>query len=356
MPKRKRRPTISTPRSSSPRSTSRRGRSPPRTPRRKAREEDEFAARGREAEELVDAPLEPSASDYDADEETERLATDLEALPAIPGDLMEPEPTGPRGETAFDRPLDLTTGVGSLERPKHRSASSLLWVLVVLAAIVGGVLYWRARGPAGSAEPMAAGPSPSPTFAGETAVVGFAETPVPVAALPTAPVPAAEATRSAPTLVPTRPAPTVVPTRAAATPAPTRRAPAAAPTRRPPTPAPERRAAAAAPAKPAPAPGRSRKAWLDRAARDQKSAASDRNARFAIQLELACEVPSLTEAWAHDRPAGTMWVMTTSFKGRTCFKVLWGRYASREEAARALESAPPFFSTARNHPMVVAIR
>lgn len=329
---------------------------PPPDSAPEGREEDEFAERGRETEEFVDAPLGPPPSDYDADEETERLATDLEARPPIPGDLMEPEPTGPRGETAFDRPLDLTTGVGSLERPKHRSASPLLWVLVVLAAIVGGILYWRARGPAGSAEPMAAGPSPSPTFAEETSVVGFAETPAPVAVLPT-PVPAAVATRSVPTLVPTRPAPTVLPTRAAANAVPTRRAPAVAPTRRPPTPAPERRAAAA-PAKPAPAaaPGRSRKAWLDRAARDQRSAASDRDARFAIQLELACEVSSLTEAWAHDRPAGSMWVMTTSFKGRTCFKVLWGRYATREEAARALESAPPFFSTARNHPMVVAIR
>jgi len=120
----------------------------------------------------------------------------------------------------------------------------------------------------------------------------------------------------------------------------------------------------AAPPKPVAAPARSaasavprtRKQWLDRAARDQKTAAADRSARFAIQLELACEIASLREAWGQDRPGGSMWVVTTSFKGRTCFKVLWGRYGTQEEAAKALESAPGFFSTSRNHPMVVSIR
>jgi hypothetical protein len=322
-----------------------------------AREEDEFAPSGRETEELVDAPLESTGPEYDSDEASERLATDLEAHPPIPGDLMEPAPSGAGGPTAFDRPLDLTTGVGSLERPKPRSTSPLLWVLVLLAAVVAGVLYWRARGPASSAEPSAAAPSPGPTLAVESVLIGPAETAVPPPE-PAAAAAAAGATKRGPTIAPTRPAPTAVPTLAAARAAPTRRAPTALPTRRPPTPAPTKRAAAPAPSKPAPAaaPGRSRKAWLDRAERDQRSAAADSDARFAIQLELACEVPSLTEAWAHDRPAGSMWVITTSFKGRTCFKVLWGRYATREEAARALESAPAFFSTPRNHPMVVAIR
>jgi hypothetical protein len=297
-------------------------------------------------EDLVDAPLDAAEVPADSDEATERLATDFDGGPPIPGDLMEPDAPGARGSSAFDRPLDLNTGVGSIERPGPRSTSPLLWVLVLLAAVVGGILYWRARGPASSPEPMAGAVSPSPTLAGETAVVGLAETPAPVAdrsaSRPTT-IPASTAvpTKAAPTAAPTRPAPTAHPTRPAPTVAPTRRADSPVPTRR-----------AASP----PAPGRSRKAWLDRSARDQKSAASDRNARFAVQLELACEVPSLTEAWAHDRPAGSMWVVTTSFQGRTCFKVLWGRYPTREDASAALASVPAFFSTSHNHPMVVAIR
>ncbi len=322
------------------------------------REEDEFrsAQPAPEEEVLVDAPMGGPESSYDADEASERLATDLESGPSIPGDLMEPERPGAPGNSAFDRPLDLTTGVGSLERPSHRSTSPLLWVLVVLAAIVGGVLYWRARGPSGSAEPLAAAPSPSPTLAEETAGAGFAGTPS--APTPASPV-ASASTGAAPTAAPTRPAPTAVATRPAPTPAATRAPTRAAPTKRPPAAVPTKRAVAPAPARtaaPAPAPGRSRKAWLDRAARDEKAAAADRDARFTVQLELVCEVPSLTQAWSHDRPVGSMWVTTTSFKGRTCFKLYWGRYPTREEAERALASAPAFFSTSRNHPMVVAIR
>ncbi len=301
-------------------------------------------------EELVDAPIGDEAPTDDFDERSERLATDLDGGPGIPGDLMEPDAPGPRGSSAFDRPLDVTTGVGSFERPEHRSTSPLLWVLVLLVAIVGGVLYWRARGPAAPAEPLAAALSPSPTLV-ETTIGGAV-----------AGTPAMEAPATGATAVSTPAPPTAVPTDRAPTAAPTRPAPTAVPTRRAPSPAPTKpaqpRAAAAAPprASTSAAVPRTRKQWLDRAARDQKTAAADRNARFAIQLELACEVESLREAWAHDRPAGSMWTLTTSFKGRTCFKVLWGRYGTQEAAAQALESVPGFFSTARNHPMVVAIR
>ncbi len=309
-------------------------------------------------DELVDTRLDPGADAGadDFDERPESDAADLDAGPELPGDLMEGDAPGPRGTSAFDRPLDLTTGVGPLERPEHRSTSPLLWVLLILVAIVGAVLYWRARGPAGPVEPMAAERSPSPTMVEATVGGGPAETPASssVTSPPAIEPPSNRAgTLSAPTVAPTAPAPTSAPTRLAATAVPTKRAPSPAPTR----PAPTRAASAAATRSAASAAvPRTRKQWLDRAARDQKTTASDRNARFAIQLELACEVTSLREAWAHDRPAGSMWVVTTSFKGRTCFRVLWGRYGTREEAAGALEAVPGFFSTARNHPMVVAIR
>jgi septal ring-binding cell division protein DamX len=95
---------------------------------------------------------------------------------------------------------------------------------------------------------------------------------------------------------------------------------------------------------------------MAKADQDEKTANSDRGTRFAVQLELACETPSLTEAFAHDQPAGTMWVVKTSYRGRTCFRVLWGRYPDRDAAERGLSAAPSFFSTSRNHPMVVPVR
>jgi septal ring-binding cell division protein DamX len=143
--------------------------------------------------------------------------------------------------------------------------------------------------------------------------------------------------------------------------APTLVRPAAATAARPTAAAAERRAAAPTiPPSPRPKPGpaaapseASRQTWLDRAERDRKRYGK---ARFAIQLELACEVPSLVEAFQHDRPAGSMWLLATPFQGRTCFRVLWGRYNSRQEAARGLTRAPAFFSTAQNHPAVVPLR
>jgi septal ring-binding cell division protein DamX len=78
--------------------------------------------------------------------------------------------------------------------------------------------------------------------------------------------------------------------------------------------------------------------------------------RYAIQLELACEVPSLAEAWKHDRPAGSMWLLTTRHGTRDCFRVLWGRYPSLDAAKAAKASAPAFFSTAANRPAVVSVR
>jgi septal ring-binding cell division protein DamX len=99
----------------------------------------------------------------------------------------------------------------------------------------------------------------------------------------------------------------------------------------------------------------SRQAWLDRAARDQQRARGDRKARFTIQLELACEIGSLVDAWKHDRPSGTMWLLSAPYQGRACFRVLWGRYPTREAARRAVPSVPAFFSTPRNRPIVTAI-
>ena len=97
-------------------------------------------------------------------------------------------------------------------------------------------------------------------------------------------------------------------------------------------------------------------AWLERARRDARRLKSDPKTRYAIQLELVCEVPSLAEAWRHDRPAGSLWLLTSSHGGRECFRVLWGRYGSLDEARRAKGGIPSYFVTASNHPAVVSVR
>lgn len=100
----------------------------------------------------------------------------------------------------------------------------------------------------------------------------------------------------------------------------------------------------------------SREDWIRRAERDRARFAKGRGGRYAIQLELACELPTLADAWKRDQPAGRMWLLTTPYRGRTCFRVLWGHYATKAEAVRAKATVPDFFVTPENHPAVVALR
>jgi len=289
---------------------------------------DEEAEAERE-EPAVDAPLSGRA-----------VAPDLEFAPLgdQPGPVEEPveivDAAAPVEE--FERPLEASTGLGDPERPAARSSSPLIWILVLLAVVVGGILWMRGRNPSGEASTTAA----------------LATTP---RERPAATARAMETTAVAPP--PGVEAATAVPA-AAPTAAPAAKAPASAPTRSRPTPAPTRARPTAAPASPAPAAAanmNSRPYWLDRAARDAQKLASDKRIRYAIQLELACEVGSLVDAFQHDR-AGSMWVLATPFQGKTCFKVLWGRYPSIEAARRAIPGSPKFFSTATNHPAVTGVR
>jgi hypothetical protein len=68
-----------------------------------------------------------------------------------------------------------------------------------------------------------------------------------------------------------------------------------------------------------------------------------------------CELDSLAEAWRFDR-GGEMWLAAAEHRGRTCFRVFWGRYPDLESARRGRESVPRFFFTATNHPTLVSTR
>ncbi len=245
-------------------------------------------------------------------------------------ETREPEGLGNR-EGEPEPPLDLSTGVGALDGPRTRSSSALLWVLVALLAGVGAVVWLRGRAPS---PPSAALAVPTPTVA--EAIVEPTSTP------------AEPGLAAGPAVTPPPASPTAQPSATH----PRAAAPTARPTRIPAPPTPEPGAAES----PVSARETTHSYWADRAARDAKRWKSDRKARFTIQLELACEVGSLVDAWKHDRPAGTMWLLATTFQGRPCFRVLWGRYGSREAARQALPGIPAFFTTPRNRPVVTAVR
>jgi hypothetical protein len=180
-------------------------------------------------------------------------------------------------------------------------------------------------------------------------------------ATPTRPIPTKTFTRT-----PTRPAPTRTPT-AVPTPPPTRRPLAtprpapATPTKAGPATKPPTRPPAATPV-PTPQPAISgtgeaaRREWIRRAESDRQALSRRPNARYAVQLELACEIETLEKAWAWDKPAGTMWLLTTQYRGRTCFRVLWGRYATLSQAQAARAKIPSFFVVPGNRPVAVSVR
>lgn len=214
----------------------------------------------------------------------------------------------------LDRELDTTIEPPAASREPRRLGRLLGFVLAVLAiAVVATVLL---RGRSGGPETVAV-------------------------AAPTRARTARSASRPTATL-----APTAIPTSA---PTPVRI----------PTPKAAVRPAKAAPARPLAPPGKTesgRSEWLSRAQADRRKLDADRRTRYAIQLELVCEVPSLSEAWKHDRPAGSLWLLKTPHGGRDCFRVLWGRFPSLEAARKAKGGIPPFFLTSSNRPAVVAVR
>ena len=223
-----------------------------------------------------------------------------------------------RAPPAFDRPLDVTTGVGSSSDREHRSASPLLWVLVILVAIVGGVLYWRARGPAGPRSRWL----PLPRRARRPQTKRWAEEP-PELRRSRPPRPGRRPRRRCPLRrsrqrIAFRPRSPRGRRRRPSRPARADPAPAKA-ARRPHPPGPRRlrrgriRRARTASSTAAP---RTRKHWLDRAARDAE--APRRRPQDALRDPARAGLRGRVARGGlvqHDRPAGTMWVLTTSFRG-----------------------------------------
>jgi hypothetical protein len=258
----------------------------------------------------------PSAGALDASKaralEAAPVHADLPTEVEPPWDTLEPGASEPILERV-ENPVDLA--------PRRGQGPLLIGVFFALAAGVAAVLFFRSRAGDSGAAPV----QPAPTLAAPVPSQAPLPTEAPQPTQVPAPTPRPTA-RVAPTK-PTRPAPGVGPAVVSA---------------KAPTPA-----AAAAP---------ERKPWLDRAEASRRRLASEPNTRYAVQLLLACEVSTLEGAFRHEQPAGSMWVLTTDHKGRTCFKVLWGRFGSPEEARRAKDRVPLHFVSSSNRPAVVAVR
>ncbi|MGH9456809.1 MAG: DUF4388 domain-containing protein [Thermoanaerobaculia bacterium] len=66
-------------------------------------------------------------------------------------------------------------------------------------------------------------------------------------------------------------------------------------------------------------------------------ARTGRNVAYAVQFEIVCQTESVTRAIA----AGErVWFAPISYRGQPCFRVFWGRYATREAAQAAIGEIP----------------
>lgn len=82
-----------------------------------------------------------------------------------------------------------------------------------------------------------------------------------------------------------------------------------------------------------------------------KEFAADKSGNFTIQFELVCEPASITRAL---REGGkSVWFVPTSYRGRSCYRVFWGRYPTQQAAQTAIASVPQTLREAA--PVVVHI-
>ena len=65
---------------------------------------------------------------------------------------------------------------------------------------------------------------------------------------------------------------------------------------------------------------------------------------YALQLEIICKPSSAKQGWAQARGGSEYLLLPFSFRGRPCYRVLWGVYSSKSDARRAVSSVPNFFT------------
>jgi septal ring-binding cell division protein DamX len=283
-----------------------------------------------------------------------------EALGASATELLidEPEPASDSHERNPPRPKNRRGGRGAAG---GRSVSGILkWLAIAaFAGAAGFALYYfvwplvggraetgaTASTPATTSIPSATPPSGSasaattspPTTETPTAIPPTAATPATTTAAPSDP------RAGAPAAVPPPTTSSVAPRAGAASP------PAATPTSKPPDTVPTPSASGAPkppPTSPPSSAGGDGRALLQSGnlaaaarafQREISSASAD---KFTLALGLYCNEENAGRLVASASGSSDIYVLPTSVEGRSCYRVIWGLYDSREAAARGIPSLP----------------
>jgi septal ring-binding cell division protein DamX len=78
--------------------------------------------------------------------------------------------------------------------------------------------------------------------------------------------------------------------------------------------------------------------------------AAQKSGNYTLQFELVCETASVTRAISEG--GGKIWFVPTTYRGRPCYRVFWGRFDSSAEAKAASAELPASLGSA---PVVVKI-
>jgi septal ring-binding cell division protein DamX len=66
--------------------------------------------------------------------------------------------------------------------------------------------------------------------------------------------------------------------------------------------------------------------------------ATNASGAYTIQFELVCEPASIAKALKAG--GSSVWFIPTSFRGRSCYRVFWGRYDTKAAADAAVGQIP----------------
>jgi septal ring-binding cell division protein DamX len=66
--------------------------------------------------------------------------------------------------------------------------------------------------------------------------------------------------------------------------------------------------------------------------------AAQKGGSYTVQFELVCETASITRALAE--AGDKVWFVSTNYRGRPCYRVFWGRFATSAEANAATKQLP----------------
>lgn len=245
---------------------------------------------------------------------------------------------------------DKTFTRSALSKPSNKPKPSRMTLIVIAAitllAVAGyfGWTWWQVR-QATESEPIVQQPRPRPPITTTTPPV---ETGTIVSVDTATTTPTATSGTAAGTTTPTltagkAPTSTTTVATTAAAPRPVTITPAPRPTTITPTPTPV----------PAPAAATGRPADPARARFDEmaRNFAANPSGNFTIQFALVCETSSVQQAVTTG--GNRIWFVPTTYRGRSCFRVFWGRYDDEASAQRATPEIPASLRGAK--PVVVRV-